>query len=68
MNFTDAVVNMVNGKRVTRPTIPGSYLAIMDGQEYIWIFTNSTKPSVNAAIYVASLDDILATDWQVKTN
>lgn len=67
MNFADAVNNMINGKKLVRPKYSGLYLAILDGQNYIWeIGVNGSQAAVNAKIFIPSLDDILATDYSVK--
>lgn len=69
MGFMDAVSNMLAGKRLTRPAFTGFYIAILNNQSYMWSIPNSNagdKPSVTA--FTASVDDVLATDWMVKTN
>lgn len=67
MNFADAVNNMINGKKLVRPKYSGLYLAILDGQNYIWsIGTNVDRAIINANIFIPSIDDILATDYSVK--
>ncbi len=69
MNFMDAVVNMINGKRVIRATWGGFYLSILSNQDYIWnIGSGGSKPIITATIYTPSVDDMMATDWMVKTN
>lgn len=68
MNFMDAVGNMTAGKRVIRQGWAGYYLAILNNQNYIWSIGNGTeKPVLNASLYIPTLDDIMASDWIVKT-
>ena len=69
MTFIEAVNNMLAGKKMIRPGWSGYYLTILSNQNYIWEIGSSNKdPKINAAIYICSLDDILATDWIVKIN
>lgn len=67
MNFMDAVMNMVNGKRLIRTGWSGMYLSILNNQNYIWSIGNgSEKPILNATLYMPSIEDIQANDWIVK--
>jgi len=68
MSFMDAVNNMLAGKRMIRPSWNGYYAMILNGQNYIWTIGKDTATATNSNIYEPSLDDILATDWIVKTN
>jgi len=68
MNFTDAVNNMINGKRMIRTPWTGLYVCIMPGQGYIWIIRKDSVNATNADIYTPSVDNMLANDWIVKTN
>lgn len=68
MNFMDAVVNMINGKHVTRQGWSGFYLTILTGQNYIWSVGKDSSSSTNSNIYTPSVDDLMATDWIVKVN
>lgn len=67
MNFTDAMQNMINGKKLIRMGWSGYYLLILSGQNYIWSVGKDSATSTNANIYCPSIDDILASDWIVKT-
>ena len=67
MNFSDAVNNMLLGKRLIRQTWAGYYVAIIPGQSYIWEIGNTnTKPEPNITTYTPSIEDIKATDWNLK--
>ncbi len=68
MNFMDAVNEMQAGKRLIRTIWTGFYVAILPNNSYIWTIPNSnTTATINASIYVASVDDMTAVDWQIKT-
>ena len=68
MFFTDAVINMQAGKRLIRTGWSGYYLTVLYGQSYIWsIGLSGSQPSVNASVYTPTTDDILASDWIIKT-
>jgi hypothetical protein len=66
MNFMDAINNLRDGKKLMRPEWSGYYVIILDGQSYIWSIGFGKTQSVNAQIYTASIEDILANDWMVK--
>lgn len=69
MNFQDAVQNMLSGKRVIRSGWGGYYLTILQGQSYIWtVPTAGNTPTVNASIFIPTVDDITATDYMLKIN
>lgn len=69
MNFTEAVDSMVDGNMVIRKNWQTGYaLAILPKQTYIWsIAEGGSNPVINASIYIPKIDDIYATDWQIKT-
>lgn len=68
MNFMDAIQNMIGGKRLLRMNWSGNYLVILPGQHYIWSVGSDNINSTNSNIFTPSINDILATDWIVKTN
>lgn len=69
MNMIDAVTNMLAGKRLYRPSWNGYTVSIIPNQTYIWSIPNSgDKAAVNATVYTASVDDLVASDWTVKIN
>jgi hypothetical protein len=68
LNFVDAVSNLMQGKRMVRPNWVGYYIILLPGQSYIWQVGNtSASIQPNSMEYVASVPDINATDWSVKT-
>lgn len=67
MNFTDAMQNMINGKKLIRMGWSGFYLIILSGQNYVWSVGKDSANATNANIFIPSVDDILASDWIVKT-
>lgn len=68
MNFIDAVNEMQSGKRLIRPIWSGYYITVLSNQSYMWSIPNSNpSQTVNAIIYTPNVDDIQATDWQIKT-
>lgn len=67
MNFSDAVVNLVNGKKMMRQKWGGYYILLINGQSYIWqIGSINIKSDPNVVVYIPSIDDILAQDWFIK--
>lgn len=67
MNIIDAVANMKSGARMVRKEWAGQYVAILYGQSYPWIIGDNNKhDTINASVYIPSIDDLSATDWMVK--
>lgn len=67
MNFIDAVGNMVTGKRLMRKIWAGYTVNILPGQGYMWsIPLKNDSGTVNAVVYLPSVEDIQSSDWVVK--
>lgn len=68
MNFSDALFNMQEGRRMVRPNWIGNWVCILPAQKYIWNIAPSLGANINANIYIPTIDDLKAEDWIVKTN
>lgn len=67
MGFIEAVNSMTNGSKCIRQGWTGFYLCVLSGQNYIWAVSKDTANNTNSSVYVASVNDILAQDWIIKS-
>jgi|GEM_PF-6727120 hypothetical protein len=69
MIFSDALNNMLLGKKLIRPAWSGYYATVLSNQSYIWLIASTGKTvEPNVQTYTPSVDDLQATDWVVKVN
>lgn len=66
MTFSEMIEAIKKGHKCARKGSVGRYLVLLPGQFYIWsVWTGSTSPTVNAALYTPDIDDLTKDDWMI---